>query len=855
MNEVMASPDILRSTGSSPTRAGSNSKANGALVIVLYALASVAVLDRLSIRAPESYILPLYLVCACAVLIALESGRARFSARGFWMTVALALAAAIALPLLAWPDISFTTRSETGVVIPIICAVGLGSLLALWSHFFRHNWLGLAASGTPALLFHGTVLTLGAAALNFLPSISGPYMLTPLSLISNMLVSMSAAILLIHLALSIEAGGRWLMHFSVVLAGIILLAGINGLAGQPLLLLVLAVLVIATLPFTSRSPVLASLTLAAFAVLLPHIPFVLTSIGEPADPTGTGNAPVLLSAAAIIGMAALARQAEDAHRRIVASDNIEKLRTEFARLGAGRLLRADLNAKRMYPITSERGSEKGYSFADFFRGANSSEMLELLNAIREPAPAAPEKAFAIKLNPTPLSPYSPETPPAPHRIHILDKTHNSAWLGLLDISEQSDLEAKVRRTETALGEALLREERLLSVASHELRTPMSILSMLAEELDSGTPWNEIAPGFKDACNRIDSVLDDLRVHDGREDVQLLQTVYTLREMAQHLQEVYTGPAQANGVALLFSLSQQSDTLIQSDYGRIFIALSKLIHNAIIHARASEISVSVFLTRQTDGAAIATWQVSDNGRGIPAERRQTIFRPFDTDGTGPGNTRPGLGLYTARNAVQAMGGELILRRPDTDEIGAVPRRLPPFSTAKSDGAYDVTAPNPGTSFILKHPVRLAKHAEYTTLEHLPMTETQATYPDKTVLLIEDNQIVGEITVARLRRLFGTTIWAERGDEALLAYENSRPDLLLVDQLLPGMLGSEVIKRVRETNRTVPIIGITASAMGSECAELEGAGANYALEKPLSLQQMQKVAAEFFGQATTSSAPDS
>ena len=132
-----------------------------------------------------------------------------------------------------------------------------------------------------------------------------------------------------------------------------------------------------------------------------------------------------------------------------------------------------------------------------------------------------------------------------------------------------------------------------------------------------------------------------------------------------------------------------------------------------------------------------------------------------------------------------------------------------------------------------------------MEHEPVMETQVLYPNKTALLLEDNQIVGDITVARMRRLFGKSIWVERSDEALIAVEEHRPDLILVDQLLPGMLGSEFIRQIRASDKKVPIVGITASTMGTECAGLEAAGANFALEKPLSAQQLKKIAEEFFG----------
>ncbi|WP_189682879.1 response regulator, partial [Seohaeicola zhoushanensis] len=340
-----------------------------------------------------------------------------------------------------------------------------------------------------------------------------------------------------------------------------------------------------------------------------------------------------------------------------------------------------------------------------------------------------------------------------------------------------------------------------------------------EELDADTPWADVAPGFRDTLGRVTGILDDLRLHSGTETPQSVQTVFTPRTLAAHLKDTFHAAAEANGITLRLALSQQSDMLIRSDYGRIYIALSKLIHNAIVHSQGSETVLSVLMTRASETAWTVTWQVSDNGLGISPEAQSAMCRPFDADTGGLTGANVGLGLYTARQAMRLMGGDLTLRT--TNDAGST-----------------------GASFVLHHPARPARPASYIKLEPQPVTESKVRYPDKTVLLIEDNRIVGEITAARLRRLVGTTIWAETGTEGLQAFHANDPDLILVDQLLPGMLGSEVVREIRATNTSVPIVGITASTLGSECAELEAAGANYALEKPLSLPQLEKIAGEFF-----------
>ncbi|MFD2854251.1 hypothetical protein ACFSZS_04885 [Seohaeicola zhoushanensis] len=117
-----------------------------------------------------------------------------------------------------------------------------------------------------------------------------------------------------------------------------------------------------------------------------------------------------------------------------------------------------------------------------------------------------------------------------------------------------------------------------------------------EELDADTPWADVAPGFRDTLGRVTGILDDLRLHSGTETPQSVQTVFTPRTLAAHLKDTFHAAAEANGITLRLALSQQSDMLIRSDYGRIYIALSKLIHNAIVHSQGSETVLSVLMTR-------------------------------------------------------------------------------------------------------------------------------------------------------------------------------------------------------------------------------------------------------------------
>lgn len=760
------------------------------------------------------------------------------------------------------PDfIARSTPEMPGEWFARFSAFALGLTLAILLHvvawMLRKLWPSSAVQASRAQVTANLLLQLGTLTAGVLFATHwffGTTMdpgLDPLPKGTAGAMGLSAATLLVvqFAGHATERSGRrpiWGLALSLALLGGLILAGLHlaspGAETEVLLFAALTLIVLAVL---TGGGLTAPFGLVGAVFLVPAMLFYYpTPIGMAAG----AMADVVLWGGTAFLILILIREQDLAtlRRGQIESRHIGQLRRIFEDRGAGKLYAVDLRRKTVSPIAADDSRGRPISFARFFAETQSAQLLRLIDIMegRDSTPSQSRLVMTLPHMADPLAGVEDHDPVARsssrlHEIHVLAQGPGSAVIGTLDVTERGDHETRAQHYEKLLGEALVREERLLSVAAHELRTPAAILSMLAEELDSGIEWSEISGNFRKSLGRVVSVLDDLRLHSSGGELRTQQMVFTLNEVANHLRETLGGAAAANGVSLVFSLSQTSSTLLSGDYGRVYIALLKLLHNGIVHSGGTQVTLSVLLSLKSGNDLTVIWQVSDNGQGIPSAEVDTIFRPFDTSGTGAGEDHVGLGLYTARKAARTLGGDVYLKghRPEQDELR---RELIEPATDVSDAT-----PETGCTFIFTHPARLEKSSRYAKMEHKTMTEQGITYESKTVLLVEDNRVVGEITTARLRRIFGTTLWAESGDEGMIAYQKNKPDLILMDQLLPGLLGSDLIKQIRQTDTDTPIIGITASTMGSECAELEAAGANYALEKPLSIVQLRKIASEFFG----------
>ena len=540
------------------------------------------------------------------------------------------------------------------------------------------------------------------------------------------------------------------------------------------------------------------------------------------DPTGDPGLIALLLALPFSIMRTSRRSGGTLVRR--AGDPPPAVISAFNRDSTSWLVLLDLEKQTVhFPFGSAFSAERGppVSFNRIFHESASSGLLDLLRELQKPegAQSAPVR-IRLQMKPAGETRHGVSGPQL-FEARVLEKTLPTAWLALFSLSHEKELAERAERAERLLADAVLREERLLSFAAHELRTPIAILSMLAEELRNGALWEDVREGFEQTMDRISSIIEDLRADSGASALPVGQS-FTPIDLISQLLEIFSPVATTHGITIEASRTDSADLQFRGDFARVFIALSKLLHNAILHSKGSAIRLSVIAGRGAGAEVMLTWHVADNGIGIPDAKRARMFEPFSTPPEHrPGRVGAGLGLYTARKAITLLGGELNLLE--------TPR---------------------GAHFVLSHPVRSVTAPTPTQMPGTLCEEDPANSAGaprwfaRKVLLIEDNHLVGEITRTRLRRLFHLVDRAGTGPAGLDMWARGNYDLILVDQLLPGSTGCEIVREIRKTDKNVPIIGITASTLGSECRDLEAAGVTLALEKPLSYSQLLGLAAEWF-----------
>jgi CheY-like chemotaxis protein len=109
---------------------------------------------------------------------------------------------------------------------------------------------------------------------------------------------------------------------------------------------------------------------------------------------------------------------------------------------------------------------------------------------------------------------------------------------------------------------------------------------------------------------------------------------------------------------------------------------------------------------------------------------------------------------------------------------------------------------------------------------------------TILLVEDNEMNRDMLSRRLARKGYEVIIAEDGERGVALAQSERPDLILMDMSLPVIDGWEATRRIKATDalRSIPIIALTAHAMGTDRDEAIGAGCDDYDTKPIELPRL-------------------
>ena len=409
-------------------------------------------------------------------------------------------------------------------------------------------------------------------------------------------------------------------------------------------------------------------------------------------------------------------------------------------------------------------------------------------------------------------------------INVDITARKAAETALLDANRQLGLAIdRANQMTTAAELAARAKANFLANMSHEIRTPMNgVVGMLRLLLDSPLSHEQhryatvASASGETLITLINDILDFSKIEAGRLDIE--STDLDLNELLGTLLPIFAHRASEKKLRFTHEIAASVPTLLKGDRVRISQVLTNLLGNAIKFTATGEVRLDVTAPQITNEEVIVRFAVSDTGLGIPTEKLPLLFTKFSQ--VDASTTRKyggtGLGLAICKQLAELMGGEVGVSshaglgsvfwfsvrlglRPASDRLAAPETRNPDWP---------------------------------------PHTPAPAPRQDaaRRLLVVDDNETNQLVATSLLSKFGHTCDTADTGAAAIQALNTQCYALVLMDVQMPQMDGNEATRRIRagaagETNRSLPIIAMTALALAGDREQCLASGMNDYLSKPI------------------------
>ena len=377
-------------------------------------------------------------------------------------------------------------------------------------------------------------------------------------------------------------------------------------------------------------------------------------------------------------------------------------------------------------------------------------------------------------------------------------------------------------------EANRSKSSFLANMSHDIRTPMNaitgITSLLEYDAENEEKVREYAKKIDVSAQHllgiINDVLDMSKIEAGK--TVFKYSDFSILELMQEIQMMFRPQAEGKHQMMVMNHDNIEHEWVNGDKVHMMQIFSNLLSNAVKYTQEGGKIQFLVEEYETKSRAYAKYRfvVSDNGMGMSADFKDTIFDAFTRAESSLTNKiqGTGLGMAITRNLVEAMGGTIDVE----SELGQ------------------------GSCFEVFMDLKIAEDRSVALAAQEETDEQDDNIlQGMRFLCAEDNELNAEILTELLKIEGAECTICENGEEVLKAFEQSAPgdyDMILMDVQMPVMNGYEATKAIRRSShklaKTIPIIAMTANAFSEDIQHSLAAGMTAHVSKPVEMKVLEK-----------------
>ena len=382
------------------------------------------------------------------------------------------------------------------------------------------------------------------------------------------------------------------------------------------------------------------------------------------------------------------------------------------------------------------------------------------------------------------------------------------------------------------------KSRFLANMSHEIRTPMNGILGFLTLIEAGSYEDEAElKSFSSSARQsaeslleiINSVLDLSKIEAGK--IKLEKSIFDFRNVINQSIDVVATRASEKKIQIVKDIPDNVDTLLVGDQTKIRQIFINLLGNAVKFTAHGEIKVSVRSEKINNDEVKIFASVIDSGRGIPAAKINSLFKPFSQiDGSeGKEISGTGLGLVICKEYINLMGGEISV------------------SSKEGKGSrfnFNIILRKQISEELERSIVEslVADEEEHHSVFNYPPVETNQPPRERNsfnILLAEDNMINQKVSLKILTIAGYNAVAVNNGMEAVEEVKKNDYDLILMDIQMPevdGFTATNMIRVLGDNKKDIPIVALTAHALMGDREKCLKAGMNDYISKPIIAQDL-------------------
>ena len=403
------------------------------------------------------------------------------------------------------------------------------------------------------------------------------------------------------------------------------------------------------------------------------------------------------------------------------------------------------------------------------------------------------------------------------------------------MKEMEESNKKLKKAKDITTEALQTAENankaktdFLSNMSHDIRTPMNAIigmtSLIRHDAANKAKVIEYADKIDISSQHllgiINDVLDMSKIEAGK--TVFKYNDFSILNFIQEINTLFQSQIDEKKQTLTIIKENIRHEWVNGDQVHLMQIFSNLLSNAVKYTQEGGKIQFLVEECETKSSVYAKYRflVSDNGMGMSADFKETIFDPFTrAEGSVTNKIQgTGLGMAITRNLVEAMGGTIDVE----SELGQ------------------------GSCFEVLIDLRIAEDRSVSsTVQEEKNEQNDNIFQGMRFLCAEDNELNAEILMELLKIEGAECTICENGEEILKTFEKSAPgdyDMILMDVQMPVMNGYEATKAIRRSShelaKKIPIIAMTANAFSEDIQHSLAAGMNAHVSKPVEMRVLEK-----------------